>query len=303
MKEIYEAVIKAFFAEFTWRRLFAGFVLLAVILLVYERYTCSFRLSRLQKATELLLRLQEVQSSKTNSTPDMQRAWTALASQAAKAIEAEPPSFEFIPAKLTFSTDSLRKFLAGGCLYFVFALFQLPKVQQKAGRDALGTTVMLAVAAGGVATQVPTVWWPWFHVLIYPLLFIAVVGVILLPVALVLPAFARARNKAQAINCISNLKQVGLAARLWAVEHNDQLPPDFPSMRKELGSEKISCCPTDHVTHYEILSPGASPTDPFVVYARCSVHNNVVLGDGSAHPLGSRQLVPKGGKWTVESLS
>ena len=43
--------------------------------------------------------------------------------------------------------------------------------------------------------------------------------------ALTLPALARAKQKAQAINCVNNLKQLALAVRMYAGEHKDQLPP------------------------------------------------------------------------------
>src|ERR1022692_3640264 len=39
-----------------------------------------------------------------------------------------------------------------------------------------------------------------------------------------LPALARAKQKAQTINCMNNMKQLGLAVRTYAVDHNGQLP-------------------------------------------------------------------------------
>lgn len=90
-----------------------------------------------------------------------------------------------------------------------------------------------------------------------------------------------ARSKAQEINCINNLKQVGFGARLWAIQHDGALPPDFDSMKKELVSGKITCCPSDDTVQYEILSPGVADTDPSVVFARCPIHKISVLADGT----------------------
>jgi predicted nucleotide-binding protein len=90
-----------------------------------------------------------------------------------------------------------------------------------------------------------------------------------------------ARLKAQEINCINNLKQVGLGARLWAIQHGGTLPPDFASMKGELGNNKITYCPSESAVRYEILSPGVADTDPSVIYARCPIHKISVLADGS----------------------
>jgi hypothetical protein len=42
--------------------------------------------------------------------------------------------------------------------------------------------------------------------------------------ALLLPALARAQALAQSINCANDLKQVGAAFRVWALDHHDQFP-------------------------------------------------------------------------------
>jgi prepilin-type N-terminal cleavage/methylation domain-containing protein/prepilin-type processing-associated H-X9-DG protein len=44
--------------------------------------------------------------------------------------------------------------------------------------------------------------------------------------AILLPALTRARDKARAIVCVSNLRQWGLATHLYVVDHNDYLPPE-----------------------------------------------------------------------------
>src|SRR5260370_32220670 len=39
------------------------------------------------------------------------------------------------------------------------------------------------------------------------------------------------KAEAQSVQCVSNLKQIGLAARIWANDHNDVFPPDVISMK------------------------------------------------------------------------
>ena len=95
---------------------------------------------------------------------------------------------------------------------------------------------------------------------------------------------------------MNNLKQVALAARLWAADHNEKFPPDFITMSNELITPKILVCngdssrtkaadwsnfhPSQNVT-YEFVAPGASATDPQAVIFRCPIHGNVAFGDGS----------------------
>lgn len=55
---------------------------------------------------------------------------------------------------------------------------------------------------------------------------LTVIAVIAILAALLLPALGRAKGKAQAIFCLNNLKQWGLATQLYATDHDDYLPPE-----------------------------------------------------------------------------
>jgi hypothetical protein len=127
-----------------------------------------------------------------------------------------------------------------------------------------------------------------------------------------------AKDKAQSIQCVNNLKQIGLAARIWATDNGDVLPPDFLCQSNELSTPKILVCPSDtartpapnwasfsaaNVT-YEYLNPNGSETEPAVVLARCPIHNHVCLSDGSVQQLGqNRSVVMKEGKYYVADAS
>ena len=112
--------------------------------------------------------------------------------------------------------------------------------------------------------------------------------------------FAVTMERAARTRCINNLKQVCLAARMWANDHGDTLPVDYEAMKKELANEKITFCPRDGTSRYEILSPGVNERQPEVVYVRCVLHNIVGLVDGSVQQLAdARQVVQRNGKWIL----
>jgi hypothetical protein len=127
-------------------------------------------------------------------------------------------------------------------------------------------------------------------------------------------ALAKAKEKAESIACVNNLKQMGLAVRTWAIDNADISPPDMLSMSNELSTPKILVCPADHGRQkadsfasytpancsYEYLAPSAPDTDPSRVLFRCPFHGHVCLNDGSVqsyvakqHP---EQLVQRNGK-------
>lgn len=83
--------------------------------------------------------------------------------------------------------------------------------------------------------------------------------------AVFLPDFARRRAYGPRINCTNNLKQIGLAFRTWALDHNENYPMNvsatnggtleyipsglasfhFQVLSNELSTPKILVCPAD----------------------------------------------------------
>lgn len=90
-------------------------------------------------------------------------------------------------------------------------------------------------------------------------------ALVLMLAAFLLPALAPAKCKCQKINCVNNLKQVGLGFRIWEGDNGDQFPMDvavtnggarewmatgnvaacFQVMSNELATAKILVCPED----------------------------------------------------------
>ena len=120
----------------------------------------------------------------------------------------------------------------------------------------------------------------------------------LIPVlaGLLLPALAKAKARAQQITCVNNMKQIGLAARIWSNDNGGKFPPDFQSMSNELSTPKILVCPGDGSrtkamdwstfspgnVSYEYLQPGIAEkgAEQTIVF-QCPIHGSIGLGDGS----------------------
>ena len=59
----------------------------------------------------------------------------------------------------------------------------------------------------------------------------------------ILPAFAKAKAKAQRISCVNNLKQIGIACRIYATDNQDRFPWQIP--QAEGGTAHIAKPRTD----------------------------------------------------------
>src|SRR5215470_12264595 len=55
---------------------------------------------------------------------------------------------------------------------------------------------------------------------------LVVIAVIAILAGLLLPALASAKSRAKAVQCVSDKKQLQLAWHLYAVDHEDQIPPN-----------------------------------------------------------------------------
>jgi type II secretory pathway pseudopilin PulG len=114
---------------------------------------------------------------------------------------------------------------------------------------------------------------------------LAVIGIMAILGAMLLPALSKAKSKAQRISSANNLKQIGLAARIFAGDNGERLPVSFEEMMNELNTDKITYDP-ETGGRYTYLGAGHSldeiTPDSVIAYSpiirgQC----NVLLADGS----------------------
>lgn len=91
---------------------------------------------------------------------------------------------------------------------------------------------------------------------------LVVIGIIGILASMLLPSLAKAKEKGKRINCVSNLRQIGMALNMWADDNNGkypwQVPPidggtqtspfvweHFTAVSNELATPKILHCPSD----------------------------------------------------------
>ncbi len=117
---------------------------------------------------------------------------------------------------------------------------------------------------------------------------LVVIAIIAILAALLLPALARAKDKAYAVGCLNNLKQLEVCWHSYALDHNDKLVPNNSVMLIGGGtlSKDISWCP-DHAntdTNTDDIRNGLLfPYNANVGIYHCPADRSTVM-DGSGKP-------------------
>lgn len=98
---------------------------------------------------------------------------------------------------------------------------------------------------------------------------LVVIAIIAILASLLLPSLARAKDKAQSIKCVNNLKQIGVALHIWTDENEDRYPwaeqrrstplfaTNLPAISEVLsnnvgGAMRVFQCPKDVQNYFQI---------------------------------------------------
>jgi hypothetical protein len=132
--------------------------------------------------------------------------------------------------------------------------------------------------------------------------------------------FDEAQQEADRIHCVNNLKQLGLAVRIWAGDNNDKYSTSLVSMSNECSTVKILICPSDKnrqaygslswsefkddMASYEYLAQPDDETHPDCIIAKCPIHHNYLLADGSVQTINPAKIreVQKDGRWYLAPI-
>jgi len=124
---------------------------------------------------------------------------------------------------------------------------------------------------------------------------LAVVAILAVLGAMLLPALASAKRNAQSISSVNNLKQIGLAARIFSGDNGDRLPTSFDEMKNELGTDKITFDPATG-QRYTYLGGGMSlnslKPDSVIAYSALDEKGqcSVLFADGSVETASSQRF-------------
>jgi len=123
---------------------------------------------------------------------------------------------------------------------------------------------------------------------------LVVIAIIAILAAILFPVFARAREKANQTSCLSNLKQIGLAALMYAQDYDDMSPrgcgyvaPDviittygewFITLQPYIKNTQIFTCPSARYSDFSSGGATSSALGYGVSYTRNLDFDRVVMG-------------------------
>ncbi len=240
---------------------------------------------------ELMRKTKAGEAPGLKSTPEFQRL--------AKGLPTEGNSFSFVSQRFTETLMDVQKTAIAqqsgqhrGEAFPIEPVQRLMGLAQKPAAFAVGWSDADGMQSVSQGTQEPS------SVLVSSV----VVAPTAVAAAMVLPALAKAKSRAQDVMCMNNLKQIALGLIMYANDNDDVLPKDFVSIKEYVQTPRVFYCPQNppkpdqsaltwddfdqSKCSYEFLTPGlkTKDVDPTkvigTVIVRCKIHGNEAFLDG-----------------------
>jgi hypothetical protein len=166
---VIEAVLRAFerlVTDFSWKRLTLLGVLIATsftLLIVFERTTATWRLSRLERSATLLEHLAQVRRDASADSGETTRLADSLLQQLRAVIQEPPVSATMSP--------SLLRALVAALPWWLFAIAFAPGVKRGSSSDLAGLlgAVICGVLFGWLGLLLPDGLSPAVYYVVYPI--------------------------------------------------------------------------------------------------------------------------------------